>query len=53
MSVYLITFAVSPVAALPMSWLADRVGGPATIAAGGLVAAAVSRALYPEYCRIR
>ena len=26
MSVYLITVAVSPVAALPMSWLADRVG---------------------------
>lgn len=28
MSVYPITFAVSPVAALPMSWLADRVGAP-------------------------
>jgi len=28
MSVYLITFAVSPVAALPMSWLADWLGAP-------------------------
>jgi len=35
MSVYLITFAASPVAALPMSWLADRVGASATIAAVG------------------
>jgi MFS family permease len=55
-SVYLIPFAVSPVAALPMSWLADRVGAPATIAAGGLVVAAVVAdvaAPYPEYRRIR
>ena len=39
-----------------MSWLADRVGAPATIPAGGLVVAAVVAgvaALYPEYRRIR
>jgi hypothetical protein len=56
MSVCLITFAVSPVAELPMSWMADRAGAPATMAAGGLVVAAVVAgvaALYAEYRRIR
>jgi MFS family permease len=56
MSVYLITFAVSPVAALPMSWLTDWLGAPATVAGGGLIVAAVVAgfaALYPPYRNIR
>jgi predicted MFS family arabinose efflux permease len=56
MSVYLITFAVSPVAALPMSWLADWLGAPLTVAGGGLIVAAVVAgfaALYPAYRSIR
>lgn len=55
-SVYLVTFTVSPVATLPMSWLADRFGATTTIAAAGLAVAAVvasAPALYPEYRRIR
>ena len=56
MSVYLLTFAVMPIAALPMAWIADQVGGPATIAGAGLVVAAVVGGvalLYPPYRRIR
>jgi MFS family permease len=56
MSVYLLTLGVTPVAALPMSWLADRVGGPTAVASGGAVVAAVVAGvalLYPPYRRIR
>ena len=56
MSIALLTFAAMPISALPMSWLADVIGGRATVAAAGvLVAAAVGGAavLYPPYRRIR
>ena len=56
MSVYLLTFAVMPLAALPMAWLAEQVGGPATIAAAGLVVVVTMVAValgFPGYRRIR
>ena len=56
MSVYMLTFALMPVATLPSAWLADRIGGPATIAGlGALVAGSVVAValLYPPYRRIR
>jgi MFS family permease len=56
MSVYLLTLGVTPVAAFPMSWLADRLGGPAAVALGGAVVAVVVAGvalLYPPYRRIR
>jgi MFS family permease len=56
MSVYLLTFAVMPLAAVPMAWLADQIGGRATIAAAGLIVALVVLAvavIYPSYRRIR
>ncbi|MBI4493864.1 MAG: MFS transporter [Chloroflexi bacterium] len=56
MSVYLLTFAVMPFGALPMAWLADQLGGRATLAGAGLVVAAVvagTALLYPPYRRIR
>jgi MFS family permease len=56
MSVYLLTLGVTPVAAFPMAWLADRVGGPTAVALGGVVVATVVAAValtYPPYRRIR
>jgi MFS family permease len=56
MSVYLMTYAVMPIASFPAAWLADHIGGPATVAGGGLVivAAVVGvAALYPPYRHIR
>jgi hypothetical protein len=56
MSVYLLTLGVTPVAAFPMSWLADRLGGPATVALGGVVVATVVAGValfYPPYRRIQ
>jgi hypothetical protein len=56
MSVYLLTLGATPVAAFPMSWLADRLGGPPTVALGGVVVAAVVAGvalLYPPYRQIR
>jgi MFS family permease len=56
MSVYLLTLGATPVAAFPMSWLADLIGGPAAIALGGAVVALVVAGvalLYPPYRRIR
>jgi MFS family permease len=56
MSVYLLTLGATPVAAFPMSWLADRLGGPATVALGGVVVAAVVAGValfYPPYRRIQ
>jgi hypothetical protein len=56
MSVYLLTFAVMPLAAVPMAWLADQVGGRATIAAAGLVVAltmVVVALAFPAYRSIR
>jgi MFS family permease len=56
MSVYLLTFAFMPVAALPASWLADLVGGRAAVALGGaLVAISIAGIgiLYPPIRRIR
>jgi len=56
MSVYLMTYAVMPIASFPAAWLADHIGGPATVAGGGaiVVAAVVGvAALYPPYRHIR
>jgi MFS family permease len=56
MSVYLLTLGATPVAAFPMSWLADRLGGPPTVALGGVIVAVVVAGvalLYPPYRRIR
>jgi MFS family permease len=56
MSVYLLTLGVTPVAAFPMAWLADLIGGPAAVALGGAVVAVVVAGvaiLYPPYRRIR
>lgn len=56
MSVYLLTLGSTPVAAFPMSWLADRIGGPAAVALGGAVVAVVVAGvalLYPAYRRIQ
>ena len=56
MSVYLLTLGATPVAAFPMSWLADQIGGPAAVALGGAVVAVVVAGvalLYPPYRRIR
>jgi MFS family permease len=56
MSVYLLTLGVTPVAAFPMAWLADQVGGPTAVALGGAVVAAVVAGValaYPPYRRIR
>jgi hypothetical protein len=56
MSVYLLTFAAMPLAAVPMAWLADQVGGPATIAAAGLVVVVTMVAValgFPAYRTIK
>lgn len=56
MSVYLLTLGVTPVAAFPMSWLADRIGGPAAVALGGTIVAVTVAGValfYPPYRRIR
>lgn len=56
MSVYLMTFAVMPIATLPMAWLADQIGERGTVAAAGFVVASLTlgvAALYPPYRRIR
>jgi MFS family permease len=43
LSLYLMTFAVSPICALPLAWASDRIGArPATAAVGLLVMVAVS-----------
>jgi MFS family permease len=36
-SVYGMTFAIFPLAALPMAWVADHVGGPATVAGAAII----------------
>lgn len=56
MSVYLLTLGITPVAAFPMSWLADRIGAPTTVALGGAVVTVVVALVaicYPPYRRIR
>ena len=45
MSVYMMTFAVMPLAALPMSMLADVIGAPLTIAGAGALTALVITAV--------
>ncbi|MFN0074623.1 MAG: MFS transporter, partial [Chloroflexota bacterium] len=37
MSVYMLTFAAMPVGTFPASWIADHVGGPATVAGCGFI----------------
>ena len=56
MSVYLLTFAVMPIGSLPAAWLADHVGGPATVVGGGLAVAVLVvgvAILYRPYRQIR
>ena len=56
MSVYLLTFAMTPIAALPLAWMAEHVGGRPTVVSAGLVVALAVLAVaifYPAYRRIR
>lgn len=56
MSIYLLTFASMPLGAMPLAWLSDHFGAPATIAvAGALVASAIALVALtqPAYRRIR
>lgn len=41
MSVYLLTFGFAPAATIPAGWLADQIGGPATVAGSGAIVLAV------------
>jgi MFS family permease len=55
MSIYLLTFAITPLSTLPMSWLSEIVGPRATVAGAGLLVAAVvagTALAYPPYRRI-
>ncbi|MFN8526200.1 MAG: MFS transporter [Chloroflexota bacterium] len=56
MSIYLLTFAITPLSTLPMSWLSEHIGPRLTIAGAGAIVAAIAlgvAALYPPYRRIR
>jgi hypothetical protein len=54
MSVYLLSFGLMPVAAFPEAFVADHIGGPATIAGAGVivVAAVLVSQLVPSYRRL-
>ncbi|MCC6179143.1 MAG: MFS transporter [Chloroflexi bacterium] len=55
-SIYLMTFAITPIAALPLAWAADQVGPRVAAAGAGLVVAgavAVVAARSPSFHRIR
>ena len=55
MSIYMLTFAAQPLGAVPLAWLADVAGAPASlVVAGALVLAIVAgiAILYPPYRRI-
>jgi hypothetical protein len=54
MSVYLMSFGLMPLASFPEAWVADHVGGPATIAGAGLIVAlsVVLSQLVPSYRRV-
>ena len=55
MSIYQITFAVSPFGALPLAWGIDHIGASHSIAAAGLIVAAaviLVGLLYTPYRRI-
>ena len=55
MSIYLLTFALTPLSTLPMSWLSDVVGPRATVAGAGFLVLAVGAGtalIYPPYRRI-
>lgn len=45
MSIYMMTFSISPIAGLPLSMLADKIGAPWTLSATGLMTAVVVLAL--------
>ncbi|HEX3246452.1 MAG TPA: MFS transporter, partial [Chloroflexota bacterium] len=56
MSVYMLTFAAMPLGSFPASWIADHVGGRATVAGGGIIVAlsVLTVALvYRPYSRIK
>ena len=55
LSVYLLTFAVTPVAALPLSWLTEQLGARTAVASFGAVVVLVvlgAALLYPPYRRV-
>jgi MFS family permease len=55
MSIYMLTFAAQPLGALPLAWVADVAGAPASmVIAGGVVLAIVAAIglFYPPYRRI-
>jgi MFS family permease len=55
MSIYLMTFAITPLATLPMAWLADQIGPRAAVAAAGAIVAGLvvgAAILHPLYRRI-
>ncbi len=55
MSIYQLTFAVSPFGALPLAWGVEHIGAPFSIAGAGLIVAAtviLVAVLYPPYRHI-
>ncbi len=55
MSIYLMTFAITPLATLPMAWLSDQVGVRTAVAAAGAIVVGVvagAAILHPPYRRI-
>ena len=56
MSVYMLTFAALPLGTFPASWIADHVGGRATVAGCGIIVALsvlTVAVLYRPYSRIK
>lgn len=56
MSVYMLTFSLMPIAALPAAWLADLVGGRFAIGLGGVIVASFILSVavfYPPYRMIK
>lgn len=53
MSVYLLTFGFAPAATIPAGWLADQIGGPATVAGSGVLVVLVIglATIFPPYRR--
>ncbi len=53
MSVYLLTFGFAPVATIPAGWLADQIGGPATVVGCGVIVTlfVAMATVFPPYRR--
>jgi MFS family permease len=55
MSIYMLTFAAQPLGALPLAWVADVAGAPASMVVAGIVVLAMVAGIgvfYPPYRRI-